>query len=104
MAVLILLITIGNDTISDFVIGSGGDVLDLSDLLTGETSGTLANFIEVSDSNGAADGGDITIKIDVDGGNSFTSPDITIILTGAGITGAETTLASFVDDSNIVIG
>ncbi|WP_369178015.1 Ig-like domain-containing protein [Candidatus Thiodubiliella endoseptemdiera] len=95
--------TDGNDTISDFVIGSGGDKLDLSDLLTGETSGTLANFIEVTDSNGAADGGDITLKIDADGGSSFTSPDIAITLTGAGITGAESTLASLTTD-NIVIG
>ena len=85
------------------MIGSGGDKLDLFDLLIGETSATLSNFIEVIDSNGATDGGDITIKIDADGGSSFASPDITITLTGAGITGSETTLASLITD-NIVIG
>ncbi len=102
LVVLILFITIRNDIITDFVIGSGGDKLELSNLLTGETSDTLANFIKVIDSNGAADGGDITLKIDADGGGSFDTPDITITLTGAGITGAETTLASLTD--NIVIG
>ena len=92
----------GNDTISDFVIGHGSDKLDLSDLLKGETSTTLANFIKVTDSNATAAGGDITLKIDADGGASFADSDITITLTGAGITGAETTLASLITD-NIVI-
>lgn len=85
------------------MIGTGGDKLDLSDLLTGETSSNLANYLQVVDSNGAADGGDITVKIDADGGGDFANADRTITLAGAGLTGAETVLASLTDD-NVIIG
>ena len=85
------------------MIGTGGDKLDLSDLLTGETSSNLTNYLRGLGSNGAADGGAITVQIDADGGDDFANADRTITLAGAGLTGAETVLASLTDD-NVIIG
>ncbi|MBW5288782.1 hypothetical protein [Abyssogena phaseoliformis symbiont] len=76
----------------DIIAGNAG-----ADTLTGNGGADIFDY------NSTTDGGDITIKIDADGGSNFASPDITITLIGAGITGAETILASFVDDS-IIIG
>jgi hypothetical protein len=77
-------ITDGDDSISDFVIGSGAeaDKLDLSDLLTYASSDTSANFLTVVDS-GAGNG--VTIAIDANGDSSGT--DLTITLTGIGTGG-----------------
>jgi Ca2+-binding RTX toxin-like protein len=41
--------TDGNDTITDFTMGNGGDKLNLKDLLSYTSSDTLSNFISVSD-------------------------------------------------------
>ncbi|MGS2717241.1 tandem-95 repeat protein [Eionea flava] len=52
------------DTIEQFTLGNGGDLLDLSQLLEGETTNTLTNFIQLSgstlniDSNGDGSGFD----------------------------------------------
>jgi VCBS repeat-containing protein len=75
----------GVDTITDFNKSSGvynaaeGDVLDLKLLLDGET-GTASNLTSFLDFS--LSGSDTVIKIDVDGSNSFASPDQTIILQG----------------------
>ncbi len=80
------------DTITDFNKSSGvynsaeGDVLDLAALLVGETgtASNLTNFLNFSESSG-----DTIIKIDVDGGGSFGTPDQTIVLQGVDlVTGA----------------
>ncbi len=83
----------GVDTITDFNQGGGGvynpaegDVLDLAALLVGETgtASNLTNFLNFSESSG-----DTIIKIDVDGGGSFGTPDQTIVLQGVDlVTGA----------------
>ena len=60
--------TPATDTVTDFVIGAGGDVLDLSSLLQGENSGNIGGFLTsatladgnttlVFDTNGSALGG-----------------------------------------------
>ena len=87
-------ITDGNDTITGFTVGNDGDKLDLSDLPTGETSSNLTNYLQGLGSNGAADGGDITVQIDADGGDDFANADRTTTLAGAGLTGTETALPS----------
>lgn len=64
------------DTVFDFapgVVSAGGDVLDFSDLLIGESSGTIANYLSLSD-----DGSDTTLSVDVTGDGSGT--DLTILL------------------------
>jgi len=68
------------DTISDFTAGSGGDVLDFSDLLQGESADatTLDAYLDFS-----SDGTDTTISISRDG-----SADVTqeVVLTGVDLT------------------
>ncbi|MFI8608398.1 type I secretion C-terminal target domain-containing protein, partial [Pseudomonas sp. NPDC077649] len=80
----------GVDTVTDFVAGynSGGDRLDLSELLIGEDGdggpdgiGNLLNYIDISTGNlvGTA-APDTVIKVDASGGGDFASPDQTIVL------------------------
>ncbi len=57
------------DTITDFEVGADGDVLDLSDLLQGEDTGSLSDYLHFSsDGNGGT-----VIDIDTDGGAPFSS-------------------------------
>ncbi len=70
------------DTIADFSTGSGGDVLDLSDMLQGEESESLDGFLNFSYDSGT---GDTTISVDASGGvgNGVTQQ---IVLTGVDLT------------------
>jgi Ca2+-binding RTX toxin-like protein len=71
------------DTIADFTLGVGGDVLDLSDMLQGENLISLDGYL-----NFTYDGvsGDTTISIDVDGSaGTFESPQ-EIVLSGVDLT------------------
>jgi len=86
--------TDGNDTITDFTVGSGGDQLDLSDVLDYATGDTLADYLTVVD-----DGTNVTVSVDANGDGSGT--DFTITLTGAG-TGS-VTLASLETDNLAVL-
>ena len=65
---------------------SSDDGIDLKNLLVGydDTSSDLSAFIQVIDA-----GGDVTIKMDKDGTNSFDTADQTIVLSDIG-TGAIT--------------
>ena len=74
----------GLDTVIDFNRGGGaaynpaeGDVLNLADLLQGETAvaANLTSFLNFSLS-----GSDTVIKVDADGGGVFGAPDQTIVL------------------------
>jgi Ca2+-binding RTX toxin-like protein len=59
----------GVDTITDFARGSGGDVIDISDVLVGYSAGVsnAANFVHLVES-----GGSTTIEVNRDGvGNDF---------------------------------
>lgn len=89
-------VTDGNDTISDFVIGSDGDKLDLKDLLSYQLGDTLGDFLSVTDSG---DGEDVNIVVNADGEGAGT--DISITLSGIG-TGA-LTLSDFETDNLIVL-
>ncbi|WPC06717.1 retention module-containing protein [Pseudomonas benzenivorans] len=78
----------GTDTVTDFAKGfnSGGDRLDLSQLLVGENGapgdiGNLLSYIEVStDSLVGTAALDTVIKVDASGGGNFATPDQTIVL------------------------
>lgn len=84
----------GNDTITDFTVGAGGDQLDLSDVLDYATGDTLADYLTVVD-----DGTDVTMSVDANGDGS--GADFTITLAGAG-TGS-VTLASLETDNLAVL-
>jgi Ca2+-binding RTX toxin-like protein len=90
--------TDGDDTITDFTIGSGanGDKLDLTDLLDGYTSdSTLSDFITSRES-----AGNTIISIDANGtvGGAFAA-DVTITLTG--VTGIS--LTDMISDDNLIL-
>jgi Ca2+-binding RTX toxin-like protein len=85
--------TIGSpavDTIADFNVGSGGDVLDLSDMLQAEEANPLDNYLHFS-----FDGNDTTISIEPDGSGGVTQQ---IILTGVDLTEG----GSYVTDQQIL--
>ncbi|MDH3631818.1 MAG: tandem-95 repeat protein, partial [Gammaproteobacteria bacterium] len=71
------------DTIADFTVGVGGDVLDLSDMLQGEDLGSLDGFLYFS-YNGVT--GDTTISIDVDGDTGTFETSQEIVLSGVDLT------------------
>ena len=92
---------VSKDTIADFTLGAdSGDHLDLSDLLSYAETDTLSNFIQVM--GGEVEGGDVTINIDKDGSNDFSSPDQVIVLTGTGSSTIPVTL-DFLDDHNLIV-
>jgi hypothetical protein len=79
------------DTITDvFVTGASGDVLDLSDLLIGEESTALENYLHFE-----LDGADTVIHID-QGGNVDTQETQQIVLTGVDL------VTGFADDAAII--
>lgn len=67
------------DTITDFTVGSGGDILDISDLLVGY-NGNSADYVRLS----AISGGSM-LSVDPDGaGASYVFRDVTALV---GVTG-----------------
>jgi len=69
----------GSDIVKDFNAGTGGDVLNLADLLHNETSATLDNYLTFS----KTDSGDTLVSIHADGGSAVTQ---TITLQGVDLT------------------
>ncbi|MFT5658253.1 MAG: Ca2+-binding RTX toxin-like protein [Gammaproteobacteria bacterium] len=72
------------DTIADFTVGTGGDVLDLSDMLSGENLGNLDNYLNFSYDSGT---GDTTINVDVTGSAGISQQ---IVLSGVDLTSNST--------------
>ncbi|WP_460997383.1 Ig-like domain-containing protein [Simiduia litorea] len=82
----------GTDTVTDFNVGEG-DVLDLSDLLIGEESGDLLDYLQFS----VVDG-NTYISVDANAGASFETGQV-IILQGLDLTAAGTlTNQQIIDD------
>ena len=85
------------DTVTDFVNAPGGDQLDLRDLLVGENSGNLSNYLHFTTA-----GGSTTIQISSTGGFSagFSggAVDQVVQLTGVNLVGAFTTDTQVIND------
>ncbi|MDH3221597.1 MAG: Ig-like domain-containing protein [Gammaproteobacteria bacterium] len=75
------------DTISDFTVGVGGDVLDLSDMLQTEDLVTLDGFLNFSYDSIS---GNTTISIDTDGNSGTFETMQQIVLTGVDLTASGT--------------
>jgi len=81
-----------DDTITDFISGANGDVLDLSNLLQGEESGSLTDYLHFqSDGNGGTD-----IQIDADGGGTFE------MVQNIGLDGIDLTAGGTLTDQDII--
>ena len=81
-----------DDTITDFISGVGGDVLDLSNLLQGEESGSLTDYLHFqSDGNGGTD-----VQIDADGGGVFET------VQNIGLDGIDLTVGGTLTDQDII--
>ena len=81
-----------DDTITDFISGVGGDVLDLSNLLQGEESGSLTDYLHFqSDGNGGTD-----VQIDADGGGAFET------VQNIGLDGIDLTVGGTLTDQDII--
>ena len=83
----------GVDHVTDFSNGAGGDVLDITDLLTGFTGANLSDFVTIS-----TIAGDTHVTVDPDGTGVVGAPTLLVILDG--LVGA--TLAQMEADGNIV--
>jgi hypothetical protein len=95
------------DTITDFTLGAGGDVLDLDDLLpasvtNGSPASTIDNYLHFE-----KDGENTNILVDHDGGSTF-QPDMQIVLQGVDLTAGQTLtdaqiIQSLIDNGNLAV-
>ena len=92
-----------SDIITDFEVGGSGDVLDLSDLLQGEESGPLTDYLSFQQDGS---GGTI-INIDSDGGGTFeTDQQITlqgVDLTAGGTLSDQDIINNLLANGNLVV-
>jgi Ca2+-binding RTX toxin-like protein len=93
------------DTISDFTLGVGGDVLDLSDMLLGEDLASLDDFLNFN-YDGAS--GNTTISVDVDGNSGGFESAQEIVLAGLDLTANGTLsdqqiLNSLLNNGNLIV-
>ncbi|MCP4433122.1 MAG: type I secretion C-terminal target domain-containing protein, partial [Gammaproteobacteria bacterium] len=93
------------DTISDFSIGSGGDVLDLSDMLQNENLSSLDSYLNFDYDNVT---GDTTINIDTDGSTGSFESSQQIVLSGIDLTAGGTLtdqqiLDSLLSNGNLIV-
>ncbi|BAN68763.1 hypothetical protein EBS_0821 [endosymbiont of unidentified scaly snail isolate Monju] len=96
------------DTVTDFTKGSGGDVLDFSDVLTGESAAdvnTLVNYLTVTYNNNTNTS---TITVDTNGAGTA-GGTLTVQVQGVDLTGGtnsadqSTILQTLLDDGNLVV-
>ncbi|MFM9841835.1 MAG: Ig-like domain-containing protein [Dongiaceae bacterium] len=66
------------DTIGDFQVGAGGDVLDIAELLVGYSGSGLQNFVQVIDTGD----GNTLVRVDIDGSGATYGFQNAVVLTG----------------------
>jgi Ca2+-binding RTX toxin-like protein len=93
------------DTIADFTVGAGGDVLDLSDMLQNENLASLDSYFNFSYNSGT---GATTIDIDIDGSANGSSIHQQIVLDGIDLTAGGTLsnqdiLNDLMSNNNLVV-
>ena len=93
------------DTIEDFTVGVGGDVLDLSDMLQNEDMASLDSYLNFSYDSGS---GNTTISIDIDGDSGSFETAQQIVLTGVDLTANGTLsdqqiLDNLLNNGNLVV-
>jgi len=93
------------DTISDFTVGTGGDVLDLSDMLQSEDLASLDSYLNFNYDSGT---GDTTISIDTDGSSGSFETSQEIVLSGVDLTAGGTLsdqqiLDSLINNGNLIV-
>ena len=96
----------GTDTITDFTLGQGGDVLDFSDVLSGESAtdvAALADYLSISYDAGTNTS---TITVDTDGSGAAGST-LTVQVQGVDLTNGSTdpatVLQNLLNDGNLVV-
>ncbi|HMR33524.1 MAG TPA: tandem-95 repeat protein, partial [Geminicoccus sp.] len=85
----------GTDRITDFQMGSGGDVIDLRSVLSGvgeETGAVLQNWLRIE-----VVGDDSTISIDADGTGDFAAADARVVVEGVDLMGGAVDQAAAID-------
>ncbi len=84
--------TAANDTITDFTVGSGGDKLNLADLLQGEENGVLSDYLHFQQDGS----GGTLVTVDTDGsGIGTVSQNITL-------SGVDLTVGGTLSDQQII--
>jgi Ca2+-binding RTX toxin-like protein len=83
----------GRDVIADFQIGAGGDVIDISDMLIGFSSGNESQFVQCLQS-----GSGTTIRVDANGAAGGTVFSDVCFLSGQSVT-----LNALLADGNILL-
>ncbi|BFM17033.1 hypothetical protein R50073_32160 [Maricurvus nonylphenolicus] len=91
-----------SDIITDFTVGAGGDVLNLADLLQGEDTNPLTDYLQFN-----FDGSDTTISVDHSGGVFFQATQ-EIVLQGVDLTAGGTLtdqdiLQNLTNDGNLIV-
>lgn len=93
------------DTITDFVLGAGGDTINLADVLQNVDTGSITDFLSVSYD---AVSGDSTISVDANGAVGGSSDDLSIVIKSLDLTaiGGGTQsgiLNQLVTDGNLIV-
>jgi Ca2+-binding RTX toxin-like protein len=83
----------GRDIIADFQAGAGGDVIDISDMLIGFSSGNESQFVQCLQS-----GGNTTIRVDANGAAGGAAFSDVCVLSGQSVT-----LNTLLADGNILL-
>jgi hypothetical protein len=95
------------DTITDFTVGAGGDVLDLDDLLPGTVNNGSATSVIDNYIHFEKDGSNTNILIDHDGGGAF-QPTLQVTLQGIDLTANSILtdaqiIQSLIDNGNLAV-
>lgn len=87
------------DTITDFTLGRGGDLLDLSEILINEENGDLSNYLNIN-----YDGVDSTLVVNADAAGA---DELTIVLKDINLNSLGATqldiINKLIDDGNLIV-